>query len=446
MVDIKRRSFIKKAGIATVGAFVAPYILPTGRLFASTGNRKADHVVFCLYAGGVRINESIQKSEGNLMTNILNGNEAIDPTIAGAMTPLPSSPLSMPLQNYGTLFKNFLYAQGPTGHFNGHTTAMTGVYTTTDLNLKDHPNFPTIFEYYRKHNSPAQSAMNSWWVSNTLGPYPALNYSKYPGYGAQYGANFIAPTFLINPTGNSLLGNMKTFNTNEQAQISKMKTFFDNNFANQLVAGDAGVTNTPADTQTLQNFLTTCFHNSNSGLYNNPWNITGGMSNDMMNIFFAEQIIQQFTPELLVVNMQDVDICHTQYTTYCNNLRKADYAVAHLWNFIQNTPGMANNTIMIVAPEHGRNNVPNSIVDSYGKYALDHTAALDGTGDQVARDIFCLVVGPSSKVVQGQVINANQGESIEIVSSIANILSFDTNIPENILKPFNTCGLQAAFY
>src|ERR1035437_7345224 len=91
MVDIKRRSFIKKAGIATVGAFVAPYILPTGRLFASTGNRKADHVVFCLYACGVRINESIQKSEGNLMTNILNGNEAIDPTIAGAMTPLPSS-------------------------------------------------------------------------------------------------------------------------------------------------------------------------------------------------------------------------------------------------------------------------------------------------------------------------------------------------------------------
>src|ERR1035438_1912177 len=102
MVDIRRRSFIKKAGIATVGAFIAPYILPTGRLFASTGIRKADHVVFCLYAGGVRINESIQKSEGNLMTNVLNGSESIDPIIAGAMTSLPSSPLALPLQNYGT--------------------------------------------------------------------------------------------------------------------------------------------------------------------------------------------------------------------------------------------------------------------------------------------------------------------------------------------------------
>src|SRR5262245_45611447 len=117
---MKRRDFLKKAGVATAGAFAAPYILPSGRLFAVTGSRLANHVVFCMFAGGVRNLESIDKAEGNLMRAMLNGTEAITPDILPAMQPLPSSPLPQALQNYGTLFKNFKYASGPTGHYNGH--------------------------------------------------------------------------------------------------------------------------------------------------------------------------------------------------------------------------------------------------------------------------------------------------------------------------------------
>src|SRR5947208_639444 len=113
---MKRRDFIKKTGLATAGAIALPYILPTGRLFAATGMRKANHVVFCLFAGGVRNMASIGKAEGNLMRNLLNGSETISSDIYAAMDPLPASPLPMPLQNYGTLFKHFAYAQGPTGH------------------------------------------------------------------------------------------------------------------------------------------------------------------------------------------------------------------------------------------------------------------------------------------------------------------------------------------
>jgi len=48
-----RRNFIKRATAATAG-MVLPTILPSGRLFAATGSRKVNHVVFCLFAGGVR--------------------------------------------------------------------------------------------------------------------------------------------------------------------------------------------------------------------------------------------------------------------------------------------------------------------------------------------------------------------------------------------------------
>ena len=56
---MNRRKFIRNAGIAGAGAFAVPYILPSGRLFAATGRQLAGHVVYVLFAGGVRQQESI---------------------------------------------------------------------------------------------------------------------------------------------------------------------------------------------------------------------------------------------------------------------------------------------------------------------------------------------------------------------------------------------------
>ena len=82
---MNRRSFLKKSVFATAGAIAVPYILPSGRLYAQTGTRRADHVVFCLFAGGVRNLESVHKADGNLMPNMLTGSETISPDIAGGM-------------------------------------------------------------------------------------------------------------------------------------------------------------------------------------------------------------------------------------------------------------------------------------------------------------------------------------------------------------------------
>src|SRR6185295_14792722 len=103
---MRRRDFVKKVGFATAGAFAAPYILPSGRLFAASGMRKVDHVVVCLFAGGVRRLDTIDKMNGNLLPNILSGSEAIPLDIASQLHPLPTAPASA-LQNYGTLFKKF---------------------------------------------------------------------------------------------------------------------------------------------------------------------------------------------------------------------------------------------------------------------------------------------------------------------------------------------------
>ena len=177
----------------------------------------------------------------------------------------------------------------------------------------------------------------------------------------------------------------------------------------------------------IENFINSCFLDAASGLYDDPWGVGGLFNNDMRTVHFAEQIIQEFKPELLAVNMQDVDVGHNNFTEYANNLQKADYALWHLWETIQSTPGMANDTILIAVPEHGRNQEGNGIIDAYGREALDHT------NDDFSREIFALVLGPSGIVVHDQVFSQEKGESIDIAPTIANILGFDNDIPGGML-------------
>ncbi len=69
---MNRRKFIGQTGKLAIATAI-PYILPTGRLFAATELPKVKHVVFCLFAGGIRRCESIDLKVGNLMPNTLVG-------------------------------------------------------------------------------------------------------------------------------------------------------------------------------------------------------------------------------------------------------------------------------------------------------------------------------------------------------------------------------------
>lgn len=419
---MKRRDFLKKGGATALGVMGLPYILPSGRLFAATGARKVNHVVFCLFAGGVRNWESVQKAEGNLMPNILSGNESISNDIARSMSALPPSPLSSTLQTQGTLFREFRFSLGPTGHYNGHTTAITGQHTNTSLNLRAAPEMPTIFELYRKHNSPSTTATNAWWISHSNNLYPLLNYSSHPDYGPVYGANQIAPVQLFSGDSLNALGDTFAIDPDIHAELERLRNFTDAQF--EVPFSEAGgISNTGQEREQIQAFVSRMVQEAKSGQHSNPWSIPSGMNGDMLNVFYAEEVMKEFKPELLVVNMFGVDVAHADFTSYCNNLRRADWAVAHLWNTIQNTPGMADDTLLIVAPEIGRNASPNTIRDVNGRLALDHT-----TDDPVSREIFCLMVGPSGVVQSGQNITQVTGQSVDIVPTIADALGFGPEV------------------
>jgi hypothetical protein len=433
---MKRRDFLKKATITAATSLAAPYILPSGRLFAATGSRVVNHVVFVLFAGGIRNQESVDMqylanqgfpTEGNIMRNMLAGAAPTTNFVYNQWNPV----LNTPLSEQGTLFKEVYYQSGPTGHYNGHTVAMTGNYTETGLNLNINPEFPTIFEYYRRHSDPAKSAKNAWWISEGLGPYPSLNYSRHPAYGPAYGANYLRPASMFGTAGYNQLSSAVNYQPDDVARIHKVKAMLDNNFD---LAADAlpGIQNTTDDREVIKTFYLDLIDQIEAGTLevptpNNDYNLLTG---DLIALTGAWAVLDEFQPELMVVNTTNLDVCHSNFSQYIDFLHKADYGVGWLWDKIQSHPVLKDDTIMICMPEHGRNLDFNNLTDQNGLRAYDHT------GDANSRRLFSLIVGPEDKVIQGQSLGtiANPAaESVDIVPTIAHVLGIHEDIPGYLL-------------
>ena len=394
---MKRRDFIRKAGLAAGAAFAAPYILPTGRLFAASGGggQLAQHVVFVLFAGGVRQQESVLQRyladsqendpyEGNIMYNMLNGAppelKIAYGTGLGGINPIPSV-LGNTLQSQGTLFREMQAVS--TGHFGGLNSLLQGSTAATQ-GLTQKPLRPTIFEYLRRH--AGLPATKTWFVGNTIGnSVPLLNYSEHPMYGARYGANFFAPNVTFGPTGDQYLGNAKVYHPEDQlAPMYEMKYFLDNSFHNAANVPD-GLGNTFEEKQQIKAFMELMFQKTQAGTIAHP-PVSDNV--DLKTVGYACELIKYFKPALTVVNLSAVDGCHSSFTGYLQALHRADHAVGHLWNFINSeVPEMAGNTVIMATPECGRNLQPNAIRDDNDWFAYDHS-------DANSLRVFSMMAGP----------------------------------------------------
>lgn len=428
---MKRRTFIKRTGTAAAASFVAPYILPSGRLFAASGGggQLAGHVVFVLFAGGVRQQESVlqrylddsqnQPYPGNILYNMMNGAPPTDKIVygtgPGGIDPIPAI-LASTLQSQGTLFREMQAVSS--GHFGGLNSLLQG-NTAATQGLKQKPLNPTIFEYLRRHTGlPATKA---WFVGNTIGnSVPLLNYSEHPSYGSLYGANFFAPNVTFGPLGDEYLSNAKVYHPQDQlTPVAEMKAFLDNSFTN---AGNVppSLGNTFDETQDIKAFMKEMFEKTQDGTIAHPPVSDNG---DLRTVGYACELMKWFEPVLTVVNMGAVDGCHANFTGYLASLHRADHAVGHIWDFIQNQiPGMAGDTVIIAVPECGRNDNPNAILDQNDWFAYDHS-------DSNALRIFGMMAGPN--VPANLAVGSEgdpQGSAVDLVPTVAEILGIKTEV------------------
>jgi hypothetical protein len=375
-----RRAFIKKAGLAAAGISVAPYILPSGRLFAPTGMRSSEHVVMVAFAGGVRQQESVlqrylddsqgEPYPGNIMYNLFDGappeNKIVFGTGTGGLNPIPSI-LSETIESQGTIFREVSALSA--GHFGGLNSLVQGSTVTTQ-GLKQRPINPTIFEYLRRHGG--YSATDVWFVGNGIGnSTPLLNHSAHADYGAAYAGNFFAPTVTFGSSGNQFMADAKIYHPeNELTPMYKLKTFLDLQFQSLTTAG-GGLGNTEDEKQNIKAFMKAMYAKVSDGTLDLPPVTDNG---DLYTMGFAVEVLKWFKPAFMMVNLSAVDSCHSNFSNYLAALHRADHAVGHLWNSIQTgIPELSGQTSIICTPECGRNLQPNNILDQNEWLAFDHS-------------------------------------------------------------------------
>jgi hypothetical protein len=429
---MKRREFVKNAAAITAGGIVLPYILPSGRLFARADAPKADYVVMVMFGGGLRQQDSILQRyladsqgynvEGNIMYNMLEGAAPASKIAYGTTPsgqpngsqPIPKL-LSQSLQKQGTIFAEMRAVSG--GHYGGLNSLITGS-GVAGQGLKVRPANPTIFEYARRFGG--YKATDTWFIGNTISnSVPLLNSSKHPDFGLQYGANFFAPGITFGGDGYAALANAKIYHPQEELEpMYKMKNFLDNTF--NIKKGDMpGIRNTDDEKTRIKEFIANTFQRQAAGQIPMP-PVSGG---DGFTIGYAAEVLRVFKPKLLMVNLSNIDGCHSNFTGYLQSMHRADHAVGFLWNYIQTQiPEMSGKTIMTFAPECGRNLQHNPILDENDWYGYDH-------GDANSLRVFGGMVGqnvPSDLVIGSE--STPVGKVTDFALTIADILGFKDNV------------------
>src|SRR5690606_15390832 len=107
--------------------------------------------------------------------------------------------------------------------------------------------------------------------------------------------------------------------------ISKIKGLLDKNFQN--TADDLpGIQNTPENRELIKSFILDLQDQGQSQTLEvaTPGSAYNLLTGDLINISAAWQVLDEFAPELTVINSTNLDVCHDNFSLYLNFLHRAD--------------------------------------------------------------------------------------------------------------------------
>jgi hypothetical protein len=459
-MSFSRRTFLKAATALGLGAVTGPF-LP--RMARAATTFKAKRVVIVGVAGGLRLSESLGMAEGATMPNMFGDIPLVpgfgdSPAGAPRLAPeytLPQivvpTPLSTPLYTQGALITNLRYAEGAPGHLQGSACLVSGDYNNIDNRPDAHAPSPTIFELYRRAtNAPATDA---WCLSVLSGFFRALQSSDSPDYGPRYGGTWMSPPAVMSPLlplsvsgervlpldGKTLLPTISD-PKDEIAAVRQLSAVID---GNTPPYDDGAFRLAPEEAAAVEEHLAAIFGDATYASFFPKEFGVGVMSGENLNgtgdaitTYHAERILQRFAPHVMMISLFDVDTCHLDFNGYLIGQILVDACVRHLWETIQSTDGLKDETALLVLPEHGRQlSFNGKNPDSLGRSGLDH-----GSGDDGDRDVWMLALGPDFKPgvysptsVKQEGRASGRYETIDTLMTAAAILGVDGDMTK-VLK------------
>jgi len=361
---LTRRDFLRTtAGVALGGALLCSQLL--GRSGIPEKKRK---VVVITFGGGARDQETFapegQENIPHLMKELI-----------------PQSTFFTQVVNRGIL-----------GHYVATASLATGVYETVNNFASIPPEYPTVFEYFRRDLKRPPS--DAWVVAPSNG-FNRIGESNHRAYGPGLGAQVILPKHLLSAA---------TRDATDYAHLLR------DNYETPLYAPALG-----GNEFELQQ-LSTMLKLSVDDFKSHALTLS---SADELSVYIAKRLMRQLSPSLLWITMHDIDIAHAgAFSLYIDGIRRTDRLCLEMWNAIQSDPEYAGKTTMFILPDFGRD----SDEDAGGNGFQHHR-----TGDALSRTTWMMALGAG--VREGVVFDRPLG-STDLVPTIGGILGFNPSLAQ----------------
>src|SRR5437763_53718 len=365
-----RRGFLRStAGMALGSALL--HTAPTARAQTRLRKRK---VVVISFGGGARDQETFapegQENIPHLMRELI-----------------PQSSFFTQVVNRGIL-----------GHYVATASLATGVYETINNFASLPPEYPTVFEYFRKElRRPSSDA----WVVAPSNGFNRIGESNHRSYGAGLGAGVILPKHLLMAANSGAAGEY------EHLLRDNYETPF---YAPELAGKEF-------ELQQLEQILKLSVDDfkANARTLSSP---------DELSVFIARRLMRQVAPSLLWITLHDIDIAHAgAYSLYIEGIRRTDRLCLEIWKTIQAEPEYAGHTTLFILPDFGRD----SDDDSGGNGFQHHR-----TGDALSRTTWMMALGAG---IREGVVFDRRIEPTDLVPTIGSMLEFSPTLAQGKTIP-----------
>jgi hypothetical protein len=292
-----------------------------------------------------------------------------------------------------SLFYPYTVNQGVTSHFNTISSILTGVWQHVDDWGGEKPSNPTLFQQFQSqtHSGPEQT-----WVV-TSNKQLTANISP--------GANVILSKQLMVEAVERIITGQSSRGRLEREQIlAEMTALLETD--SERIGWGVPSESAFRDPQVKQTFLAAL-----AAFIHGP---DAPATGDELTFLIAREVLRRIAPAMLMVNFSDVEVAHSgTYSLHLGGISRTDRLIHRMWEFIQTTPSLKDNTTLIVMNEFGRD------PDGSGTNGFFNHR----TDTESCRMAWTMVLGPAAgqpRVVERVV------RQIDIAPSIASWLGFES--------------------
>lgn len=292
-----------------------------------------------------------------------------------------------------SLFYPFTVNEGVTSHFNTISSILTGVWQHLDDWGSERPVNPTLFGLFQSHSRTGAAA--TWVVTS----------NKQLTANISPEANVILSKQLMVEAVERIINGQGTRGRLEREELLReMTTVLETDY--ERIGWGIPSQSAFHDSEVRETFV--------AALANFIHGPDAPVSGDELTFLIAREVLDRLAPALLMVNFSDVEVAHSgSYSLHLGGITRTDRLCYRMFEFIQASPALRDNTTLVILNEFGRD-PDGSSTNGFFNHRTDTDSC---------RLAWTMVLGAA--VSKPQIVERSIRQ-IDLMPSVSNWMGFDS--------------------